>query len=94
MAAEPHERRHVNVFFQNELFKTRIISLEEGGRIPECTMDSFVLFYVVKGEVMLSKGSETAALGEGQLFISEPAILSMESIKGAKLLGIQVKNQE
>ena len=91
MAAEPHERRNVNVFFQNELLKTRIISLEEGGKIPECVMESYVMFYVVQGEILLTKNSETATLRENQLFISEPATLSMESINGARLLGIQIK---
>lgn len=91
MAAEPHERRNVNVFFQNELFKTRIISLEEGGKIPECVMESYVMFLVIKGEVRLNKGTETATLRENQLFISQPATLSMESTNGAKLLGIQIK---
>jgi hypothetical protein len=86
-------RRSVNVFFQNELFKTRIISLEAGGAIPECLMESYVMFYVVQDEILLTKDSETATLREKQLFISEPATLSMESAKGARLLGIQIKNQ-
>lgn len=94
MTAEPHDRRSVNVFFQNELFKTRIISLEKGGKIPECVMESYVMFYVVKGEVLLRKGNETELLRENQLFISEPAALSMESASGARLLGIQIKTKE
>lgn len=91
MEAESHEKRSVNVFFQNERFKTRVISLEAGGTIPECVMESYVMFYVVKGEVLLRKGTETEPLRENQLFISEPATLAMESAKGAKLLGIQIK---
>ena len=94
LAAEPHEKRNVNVFFQNDLFKTRMISLEEGGKIPPCVMESYVMFYVIKGEVELRKGSEIATLQENQLFISEPATLSMESATGARLLGIQIRSQE
>jgi len=91
MAAEPHERRNINVFYQSERFKTRIISLEAGGKIPECVMESYVMFLVIKGEVRLNKGAETATLRENHLFISEPATLSMESVEGARLLGIQIK---
>jgi quercetin dioxygenase-like cupin family protein len=91
LAAEPHEKRNVNVFFQNDLFKTRMVSLEEGGKIPPCVMESYVMFYVIKGEVLLKKGSEVATLHENQLFISEPATLAMESVTGARLLGIQIR---
>lgn len=92
MVSEPHDRRNVNVFYQNERFKTRIISLEQGGKIPQCVMKSYVMFYVIHGEILLTKGLETATLRENQLFISEPATLSMESTSGAKLLGIQIRD--
>lgn len=92
--AESYENRNVNVFFQNELFKARVIMLEAGGKIPECRMDSFVMFYVVKGEVVLRKNSESSILRENQVFITEPALVSMESTKGARLMGVQIKNRE
>jgi quercetin dioxygenase-like cupin family protein len=92
--AKGYENRQVNVFFQNDLFKTRVIVLEAGGKIPECQMDAFVLFYVVKGEVLLRKNDETSVLKENQVFISEPALVSMESKAGARLMGIQIKVQE
>ncbi len=92
--AESYENRNVNVFFQNELFKARVIVLEAGGKIPECRMDSFVMFYVVKGEVVLRKNSESSILRENQVFITEPALVSMESTKGARLMGVQIKNRE
>ena len=94
LTAEGYENRSVNVFFQNDLFKTRVIVLEAGGKIPECRMDSFVLFYVVKGEVQLRKNEETSLLSENQVFISEPALISMESLNGARLMGIQIKGRE
>jgi len=89
--AQGYENRQVNVFFQNELFKTRVIDLEPGGKIPECQMDTYVMFYVVKGEVLLKKNDETAVLNENQVFITEPALLSMESTNGARLMGVQIK---
>lgn len=92
--AEGYENRRVNVFFQNELFKTRIIVLEAGEKIPECQMDSYVMFYVVQGEVLLRKNDETSTLNENEVFISEPALLSMETNSGARLMGIQIKVSE
>lgn len=94
MEAEGYENRNVNVFFQNDLFKTRVIVLEAGGKIPECQMDSFVIFYVVKGEVLLRKNHESSVLKENQVFITEPALLSMETTSGARLLGIQIKTRK
>ncbi len=88
--AEGYENRKVNVFFQNERFKTRVIVLEAGGKIPECRMDSFVMFYVIKGEVLMKKNSESSVLKENQVFITEPALVSMESTNGARLMGVQI----
>jgi quercetin dioxygenase-like cupin family protein len=91
--AQGYENRAVNVFFQNDLFKARVIVLEAGGEIPECQMDSYVMFYVVKGEVLLRKNDESTILKENQVFITEPAMLSMESTNGARLMGVQIKIQ-
>lgn len=94
LEAQGYENRQVNVFFQNKLFKTRVIVLEAGGKIPECQMESYVMFYVVKGEVLLKKNDESSTLKENQVFITEPALLSMETTSGARLMGIQIKVQE
>jgi mannose-6-phosphate isomerase-like protein (cupin superfamily) len=91
LQAQGYENRKVNVIYQNDVFKTRIIVLEAQGKIPKCQMDTHVMFYVVEGEVILHKNNETSVLKENQLFISEPALLSMESAKGARLMGIQIK---
>lgn len=91
LEAEGYENRNVNVFFKNDLFKTRIIVLKAGGKIPECKMESFVMFYVVKGEVLIKKNDESSILRENQLFITEPSLLSMETTSGARLMGIQIK---
>ncbi len=94
LSAEGYENRNVNVFFQNDLFKTRVITLEPGGEIPACRMESFVMFYVVRGEVLLKKNNESSPLREGQVFISEPALISMASVSGARLMGVQIRAQK
>jgi len=91
MSAQNYENRRINVFYETERFKTRIINLEPGGEIPQCDMASYVLFYVVTGEIKLNKNGESAILREHQVFITEPATLAMESVNGARLMGIQIK---
>ena len=93
LEAEGYEKRNVNVFFENDLFKTRVIVLEPEQKIPECMMDSFVMFYVVKGEVLLRKNEESTILKENNVFITEPALLSMETRTGARLMGVQFKSR-
>ena len=94
LKAKSYENRNVNVFYQNDLFKARVIALEPGGQIPECKMESYVMFYVVRGEVQLIKNGESSPLREGQVFISEPALISMESVNGARLMGVQIKTRD
>jgi quercetin dioxygenase-like cupin family protein len=53
-------------------------------------MKSFVRFYVLSGEVEVTKNNESTTLKEGQILITEPAILSMKTETGSKLLGIQI----
>lgn len=94
IGSEAYEKREMNVFFENDLFKTRIIDLKAGQSIPKCQMLGYVMFYAVKGEVLLRKNDETQTLKENCLFITEPAFLSMETALGARLLGIQIKPKE
>jgi len=94
LEAEEYSQRGKNVFFENELFKTRVINLKAGESIPDCQMDCFVIFYVVKGEFLVSKNGQEASLKEKQVFITEPALLSMKSNAGARLMGIQIKTRE
>lgn len=91
LEAKGYAQRQVNVFYQTEAFKARVIVLEAGGRIPACHMDTYVLFSVVNGTVRITRNEETVMLKENQVFISEPATLSMESDTGARLMGIQIK---
>lgn len=93
LEATGYENRKTNVFFQNDLFKTRVIVLEPEQKIPQCQMDSFVMFYVVKGQVLLKKNAESSILKENQVFITEPALVSMETSTGARLMGVQIKTR-
>ena len=86
-----YEDRGKNVFYENELFKTRIIELEPGGGMPDCRMECFVIFYVVGGEVIVRKNNEPTTLKEDQVFITEPALLSMHTETGARLMGVQIQ---
>lgn len=89
--ALPYEKRGQNVFYEADEFKTRIIELKPGQSMPDCQMASYVLFYIVFGEVRITKDAETVRLKEHQVFITEPALLSMESVTGARIMGVQIK---
>ena len=90
MTAHPYEEREKNVFYQAKEFKTRIIELPPGGRIPLCEMAEHVIFYVLNGEARLSVNSEAVILKEKQCLITEPATISIKTERGAKLMGIQI----
>ncbi|MBC8477680.1 MAG: hypothetical protein H8D49_04980 [Dehalococcoidia bacterium] len=90
MKAFPYEQRERNVFYQTDEFKTRIIELPPGGKMPTCEMASHVIFYVLDGKVEVTVNSETVVLNEKHCLITEPATISMITESGARLLGIQV----
>ena len=90
MKAFPYEQRGQNVFYQAKEFKTRIVDLPPGGEIPTCEMASYVIFYVLNGEVRVTVNSERAQLKDKQCLITEPATLSMRTEKGVRLMGIQI----
>lgn len=93
MHAFPYEERMKNVFYNKEEFKTRIIELKPGEGMPECEMDSYVIFYVVRGNVDIKVNNEVKNIGENQCIITEPTIISMESDQGVKIMGVQIKKQ-
>ena len=90
MRVFPYEQRDKNVFYQTEEFKTRIIELPPSGEMPTCEMASYVIFYVLDGEVKVTVNSETVELKEKQCLITEPASISMTTESGARLMGIQI----
>ncbi len=88
--AFPYEEREKNVFYKTEKFKTRIIALPPGGKMPECEMSASVIFYVLEGEAEVEVNQEKSALKKGQCLITEPATLSMKTNEGVKIVGIQI----
>ncbi len=90
----PDQLRENNVFFQCKEFKTRMIVLSAGQTIPECNMSSYVLFYVIDGSAKVHVNDEETLLQKNQVLITEPAVLSMESETGVRMMGIQVQVNE
>jgi mannose-6-phosphate isomerase-like protein (cupin superfamily) len=89
-AAFPYEQREKNVFYQTKEFKTRIIELPPGGQMPVCEMASHVIFFVLDGEATVTVNSGTVTLKEKQCLITEPATLSMKTMSGVRILGVQI----
>jgi len=91
--AYPYAKRDKNILYSQSNFKVRIIELPPNGEIPTCKMDSYVIFYTLKGEVDININQEKKILLEGQCFITEPATLSMRTKNGVKILGVQITQQ-
>lgn len=90
MASHPYTERMKNVFYEGALFKARIVELLAGGEMPDCEMASHILFYVIQGEAQVRVNEQVARIEEGQCLISEPATISMKTVAGVKLLGVQI----
>jgi quercetin dioxygenase-like cupin family protein len=90
MKSYPYEERDKNVFYKAKEFKVRIIELPSGGEMPTCEMLSYVIFYVIKGIAEAKVNQEKIILKEGQCLITEPAILSIKTQEGVKMMGIQI----
>jgi len=93
-SAFPYEERDKNVLYRGDAFKTRIIELAEGEKLPPdepCEMASDVIFYIVSGRIGLSINDEYAEVTKDQCVISEPALYQMEAKEPSKLLGIQIQ---
>ncbi len=84
------EERETNIIYSVEGFKVRNIKIPKEGKIPDCEMPSYVIFYVIAGSVEITVNQEKTTLNEGQCLITEPATISMSSKDGAKLMGIQI----
>ena len=91
MKGFPYEERHKNILYSTDEFKIRIIDLPENGKLPDCEMQSHVVFVVIKGQVSVKVNGEEFSLSENQSMVSVPATFSMNTIKGAKLMGIQIQ---
>lgn len=93
MQAYPYAERNKNVFFKRPEFKTRLIELHEGGSMPECVMESFVIFVVLEGEAVVSVNDSENRLGTGECLITEPAVISMKTKTGVKIMGVQINKK-
>lgn len=89
----PYEQREKNVFYKSSGFKMRIIELPEGGKMSKCEMDSFVIFYITQGAAHITVNEQTVKVCYGQVLVTEPAVLSIKTRSGAKIMGIQVKSK-
>ncbi len=89
----PYSEREKNVFYQIEEFKMRIIELNENQELPECEMNSHVIFFLMKGKVEVTVNNVRTILTDGQCLVSEPAIFSMRAIEASRLVGIQINKK-
>jgi mannose-6-phosphate isomerase-like protein (cupin superfamily) len=90
MQSFPYKQRDKNVFYLTEEFKTRIINLHAGEEIPECEMASYVIYLVLQGEAIVTVNSEESVIDAGKCLISEPAVLSLKTKNGVRIMGIQI----
>ncbi|MDZ7722196.1 MAG: hypothetical protein U5R06_05050 [candidate division KSB1 bacterium] len=91
----PYEQRDKNVFHRSPEFKARIIELPPGGSLPDCDMDSFVVFTVIQGTATVNVNGKESRLHAGECLITEPARLSMKTQDGVRIMGLQIiKKQE
>ncbi len=82
------------VLHQAGNFKIRIIELPPEGSIPPCEMASSVIFHILAGDVNITSDGDAASIEEGQGVVSGPATISMRSVNGASLLGIQMETEK
>lgn len=94
LTGHPYEDRQKNVLYATNDFKIRIIDLPENGSLPQCEMQTHVVFVVMQGEVDITVNGVVHHLIEKQSLVSGPAVFWMKSVKGAKLMGIQIKKSE
>lgn len=72
----------------------KTIELSANQELPECEMNSHVIFVLIKGETEISVNNELSVLSEGDCLVSEPAIFSMKAIKASRLVGIQINKSD
>jgi len=89
----PFEEREKNVFYKADEFKMRIIELKADQELPECEMQSHVIFMLIAGKVEVSVNHEKFILSLGEFLVSEPAIFAMKALDDSRLIGIQINKQ-
>ncbi len=94
LPVHPFEQREKNVFFSGDGFKTRIIALPAEGVMPDCRMQTSVMFHVVSGEVEVEVDGGKHRLGEGHCLVGGPGRYSMKTTGGVRLLGVQIQTRK
>ena len=78
IAAEGYEKRQVNVFFQNDLFKTRVIVLEAVEKFLSANAFLCDDLMLSKVKCLIKKNEETFYSLRDQVSLQDPALLSMD----------------
>ncbi|MDZ7739669.1 MAG: hypothetical protein U5K32_11520 [Bacteroidales bacterium] len=97
MHAFPYGERHKNELYKTDVFKVRIIELKTGEKLPPdgpCEMETYVIFHIVSGRIVINIDKEHAEAGEDQWVISEPGNYQMEALEDTKIMGIQIQKRE
>jgi quercetin dioxygenase-like cupin family protein len=84
------DQKEKNVFYETPEFKMRIIDIAPGESISKCEMTSHVIFICFEGEAELTANEKKFPVSRGQGFVSEPAVISISTSSGARILGIQI----
>ncbi|RLF56585.1 MAG: hypothetical protein DRN27_09440 [Thermoplasmata archaeon] len=89
--AHPYNERNKNVLHSQDNFKVRIIKLPPNGNMPQCEMKSSVIFYIIKGMAQVTIDKEQKIVKEGQCLITKPAMLSLRTEEGVKIMAVQIE---
>ena len=85
-----YDQRGKDVFYQAPEFKMRVVDLAAGESMPKCDMPSHVVFVCIEGQAEIAVAGDEVSISRGQVFVTEPATLSMSTRSGVRLLGIQI----
>ena len=66
---DPNAGGNCGAFYQNDLINARLIVLNAGQKISDARVDSYVMFYVVRGAVLLQKWQIRCAQRRPGLYI-------------------------
>lgn len=97
MRAFPYEQRDKNVLYETDTFKTRLIELKAGDKMPPgepCKMESHVIFYIISGKIGITIDGEYSEAGEGHCVIAEPGNYQMDAKAPTKIMGVQIQPTE
>ncbi len=97
MEVYPYEQRDKNVLYETDTFKTRLIELKAGDKMPPdepCKMESYAIFYIILGKIGITVNGEYDEPEEGHCVMAEPGNYRMEAKAPSKLMGVQIQPTE